>query len=65
MTYQSVNPYDGKLPTTFEDMTESQLDTGMMIVNHPNWTTPDLPFGGIQECVNQKLIRVASIDAAE
>ncbi len=65
MTYQSVNSYDGKLPKTFDDMTEGQLDTGMMIVNHPNWTTPDLPFGGIQEFVNKKLIRVASIDAAE
>ena len=57
----------------------SRVDTGMMFVNHPTWTTPDLPFGGIknsgygrelsssgiQEFVNKKLIRVASIDAAE
>jgi succinate-semialdehyde dehydrogenase/glutarate-semialdehyde dehydrogenase len=56
----------------------SRIDTGMMFVNHPTWTTPDLPFGGIknsgygrelssmgiQEFVNKKLIRVASIDAA-
>jgi succinate-semialdehyde dehydrogenase / glutarate-semialdehyde dehydrogenase len=56
----------------------SRVDTGMMFVNHPTWTTPDLPFGGIknsgygrelsslgiQEFVNKKLIRVASIDAA-
>jgi succinate-semialdehyde dehydrogenase/glutarate-semialdehyde dehydrogenase len=55
----------------------SRVDTGMMFVNHPTWTTPDLPFGGIknsgygrelssmgiQEFVNKKLIRVASIDA--
>jgi succinate-semialdehyde dehydrogenase/glutarate-semialdehyde dehydrogenase len=55
----------------------SRVDTGMMYVNHPTWTTPDLPFGGIknsgygrelssmgiQEFVNKKLIRVASIDA--
>lgn len=55
----------------------SRADTGMMFVNHPTWTTPDLPFGGImnsgygrelssmgiQEFVNKKLIRVASIDA--
>ena len=55
----------------------SRIDTGMMFVNHPTWTTPDLPFGGIknpgygrelfsmgiQEFVNKKLIRVAAIDA--
>ena len=54
----------------------SRVDTGMMFVNHPTWTTPDLPFGGIkssgygrelssmgiQEFVNKKLVRVASID---
>ncbi len=54
-----------------------RVDTGMMFVNHPTWTTPDLPFGGIkssgygrelanagiQEFVNKKLVRVASIDA--
>jgi succinate-semialdehyde dehydrogenase/glutarate-semialdehyde dehydrogenase len=56
----------------------SRVDTGMMFVNHPTWTLPDLPFGGIknsgygrelssmgiQEFVNKKLVRVASIDAA-
>ena len=55
-----------------------RIDTGMVFVNHPTWTTPDLPFGGvknsgygrelasagIQEFVNKKLIRVVSIDAA-
>lgn len=55
----------------------SRVETGMMFVNHPTWTTPDLPFGGIknsgygrelsamgiQEFVNKKLVRVASIDA--
>lgn len=55
----------------------SRIDTGMMFINHPTWTTPDLPFGGIknsgygrelssmgiQEFVNKKLVRVASIDA--
>lgn len=55
----------------------SRIDTGMMFINHPTWTTADLPFGGIknsgygrelssmgiQEFVNKKLVRVASIDA--
>lgn len=55
----------------------SRVDTGMMFVNHPTWTTPELPFGGIknsgygrelssmgiQEFVNKKLVCVASIDA--
>ena len=55
----------------------SRVNTGMMFVNHPTWTTPDLPFGGIknsgygrelssmgiQEFVNKKLVRVDSIDA--
>jgi succinate-semialdehyde dehydrogenase / glutarate-semialdehyde dehydrogenase len=51
----------------------SRIDTGMMFVNAPTWTAPDLPFGGIknsgygrelasqgiQEFVNKKLVRVA------
>lgn len=55
----------------------SRVDAGMVFINHPTWTTPDLPFGGIknsgygrelssvgiQEFVNKKLVRVASIDA--
>ena len=55
----------------------SRVDTDMVFINHPTWTTPDLPFGGIkhsgygrelaslgiQEFVNKKLVRVASIDA--
>jgi succinate-semialdehyde dehydrogenase/glutarate-semialdehyde dehydrogenase len=56
----------------------SRIDTGMVFVNHPTWTTADLPFGGIknsgygrelsslgiQEFVNKKLVRVAAIDAS-
>jgi succinate-semialdehyde dehydrogenase/glutarate-semialdehyde dehydrogenase len=55
----------------------SQIETGMVFINHPTWTAADLPFGGIknsgygrelsamgiQEFVNKKLVRVASIDA--
>jgi len=55
----------------------SRIDTGMVFINHPTWTAPDLPFGGvmnsgygrelsslgIQEFVNKKLVRVADIDA--
>ena len=56
-----------------------RIDTGMVFVNHPTWTKPDLPFGGvklsgyghelshmgIQEFVNKKLINVVPIDAPE
>ena len=49
----------------------SRIDTGMVFVNHPTWTEPDLPFGGIknsgygrelssmgiEEFVNKKLVR--------
>jgi len=55
----------------------NRIETGMVFINHPTWTTPDLPFGGInhsgygrelsslgiQEFVNKKLIRTDSIDA--
>jgi succinate-semialdehyde dehydrogenase/glutarate-semialdehyde dehydrogenase len=55
----------------------SRIDSGMVFVNHPTGSTPDLPFGGIknsgygrelsgmgiQEFVNKKLVRVVSIDA--
>lgn len=55
----------------------SQIETGMVFVNHPTWTAPELPFGGIknsgygrelsglgiQEFVNKKLICVVPIDA--
>ncbi|MBC8001646.1 MAG: aldehyde dehydrogenase family protein, partial [Opitutaceae bacterium] len=54
----------------------SLINTGMVFINHPTWTTPDLPFGGIknsgygrelssmgiQEFVNKKLVRVAAIN---
>lgn len=55
----------------------SRIETGMVFVNHPTWTAPDLPFGGIKnsgygrelsslgihEFVNKKLVRVAAIGA--
>ncbi|CCB86188.1 MULTISPECIES: NAD-dependent succinate-semialdehyde dehydrogenase [Parachlamydia] len=50
-----------------------QIDSGMVFINHPTWTEPDLPFGGtkksgygrelsevgIFEFVNKKLIRIS------
>ncbi|GGE71021.1 NAD-dependent succinate-semialdehyde dehydrogenase [Massilia psychrophila] len=55
----------------------SRIDTGMMYINQPTLTAPDLPFGGIkdsgygrelssmgiQEFVNKKLVRVDSAEA--
>ena len=55
----------------------SRIDTGMMFINNLDWTDADLPFGGIkysgygrelgnmgiQEFVNKKLVRVATLDA--
>jgi succinate-semialdehyde dehydrogenase/glutarate-semialdehyde dehydrogenase len=55
-----------------------RIESGMVFVNHPTWTKPELPFGGvknsgygrelswlgIQEFVNKKLIDVVAIDAA-
>ena len=54
----------------------NRIDTGMVFINHPIWTTADLPFGGIknsgygrelsslgiQEFINKKLVRTASLD---
>ncbi len=58
----------------------SRVDSGMMFINQPTGSSPDLPFGGIknsgfgrelgsqgsqgiQEFVNKKLVRTASLDA--
>ena len=55
----------------------SRVETGMMFVNNISWSDAELPFGGIknsgygrelgdmgiQQVVNKKLVRVASMDA--
>ena len=55
----------------------SRIETGMMFINNISWSDAELPFGGIknsgygrelgdmgiQEFVNKKLVRVASMDA--
>ena len=55
----------------------SRIETGMMFVNNIDWSDAELPFGGIknsgygrelgdmgiQEFVNKKLVRVASMEA--
>jgi succinate-semialdehyde dehydrogenase/glutarate-semialdehyde dehydrogenase len=55
----------------------SRVDTGMMFINNIDWTDAELPFGGIkdsgygrelgnmgiQEFVNKKLVRLATLDA--
>ena len=56
----------------------TQIDVGMVFINRPAWTAPDLPFGGvknsgygrelselgIQEFINKKLIEVQSPEAS-
>ena len=53
----------------------AQIDSGMVFVNQPAWTAPELPFGGVKrsgfgrelaelgfgEFVNRKLVNVAAV----
>lgn len=55
------------------------INAGMVFINHPTWTTPELPFGGtkncsygrdlymhgIQEFINKKLIRVDTLASVD
>jgi succinate-semialdehyde dehydrogenase / glutarate-semialdehyde dehydrogenase len=55
----------------------SRIDSGMVFVNHPTWTAPNLPFGGVKnsgygrelselgfgEFVNRRLVSVSPVGA--
>ncbi len=65
-------PADGR-----EDYGDSRMETGMVFVNYPDVSAPDLPFGGIkcsgygkelssldiEEFVNKKLILVPNVSS--
>ena len=88
MPYRSVNPVTGGALKTFPEHTDEQMwsalakagakrvasrmETGMVFINYPDVSLPELPFGGvkrsgygkelsslgIEEFVNRKLIFV-------
>ena len=71
-----LNEFDTNLST--QRRGRGRIDTGMMFINNIDWTDAELPFGGIkdsgygrelgnmgiQEFVNKKLVRLATMDVA-
>lgn len=76
MTYRTINPATGE--TGLASLragrrVAGQIESGMVFINQPAWTAPEIPFGGIKnsgfgrelaelgfgEFVNRKLVNVA------
>jgi len=79
ISYQSVNPANGKFLKKFKDIMNKQLETSLKTAStgFDTWSAADLPFGGIknscdgrelsspgiQNFENRKQVRASSIDA--
>jgi succinate-semialdehyde dehydrogenase/glutarate-semialdehyde dehydrogenase len=53
MTYQTINPYDGKVVQTFDELTDKQLEAAIALASHAyaGWTA--LPFDERAAIVNK------------